>query len=240
MQQHKTLTKFSSINVLLRNLTAGYAQLKAKRIEIVSLFIVVVAMASYFNPQAAIDLWLSKDQQAQIHFNQGDYDKAALTFNDQRWAAYSHYLNGNFTQSAALYSQFNDMDALFAQANANAHSFQYLVAKQQYQDILQQGSQHKLNHSADNNLRQVEHIIANISADMKNENSNDSSKNQILNKNKKQRSELKKDPSNIKKRPSDKIWLEQIQKDPGVFLQKKFQQEYNRKIQIEVDKESEK
>jgi len=71
MQQHKTLTKFSSINVLLRNLTAGYAQLKAKRIEIVSLFIVVVAMASYFNPQAAIDLWLSKDQQAQIHFNQG-------------------------------------------------------------------------------------------------------------------------------------------------------------------------
>jgi len=239
IQQAKTLTKFITINVLMGKLSTGYAQLKAKRIQAVSLFIVVVAVASYLNPQGAIDLWLSKDQQAQIQFNQGDYDKAALTFSDQRWAAYSHYLNGNFKQAAALYSQFNDMDALFSQANANAHSFQYLIAKQQYQDILQHSSQDKLNSSADNNLRQVEHIIANISEDMKNDKSNDSSKNQIFNKNAKPKSELKKDLSNNQKRPSDKIWLEQIQKDPSIFLQKKFQQEYNQKIQIEIDKESE-
>lgn len=232
--------QFRIIGLLTGYLKVGYAQYKAKKTACLSVLMIAVVFITYLNPQAMLDLWLTKDQQGQIYYHQGQYNKAAATFNHQRWAAYTHYLNGDFKQAVALYGEFKDLDALYAKANANAHSFQYLRAQQQYQHILEQSPPPELTLLVKQNLQQVEHIIANISADMENDESNEPSKNQIFDKDGIQKKGLKKIPAAKKKKPADEVWLEQIQKDPRIFLEKKFQQEYNRDIETELDKESEK
>lgn len=74
------------------------------------------------NAQADIwqDLWKTKDQQGQEHFNSEQYQQAATEFKDPLWQGSAHYKAGDFEQALAAFQQESSADALFNQGNALA------------------------------------------------------------------------------------------------------------------------
>ena len=63
------------------------------------IFWAVVAPQSFFN------LWLTPDQQGQLWFQLGKYDRAARAFEDGRWRGVSHYAAQDFAAAAQYFSQ---------------------------------------------------------------------------------------------------------------------------------------
>jgi len=74
------------------------------------------------NAQADIwqDLWKTKDQQGQKHFNSEQYQQAAEEFKNPLWQGSAHYKAGDFEQALAAFQQESSADALFNQGNALA------------------------------------------------------------------------------------------------------------------------
>ena len=74
------------------------------------------------NAQADIwqDLWKTKDQQGQEHFNSEQYQQAAQEFKNPLWQGSAHYKAGDYEQALAAFQQEDSADALFNQGNALA------------------------------------------------------------------------------------------------------------------------
>lgn len=74
------------------------------------------------NAQADIwqDLWKTKDQQGQEHFNSEQYQQAAAEFKNPLWQGSAHYKAGDFEQALTAFQQASSADALFNQGNALA------------------------------------------------------------------------------------------------------------------------
>jgi len=84
------------------------------------------------------DLWLSQNQQGRWHFQQGRYLQAAEHFQDLHWKATAYYRAEEFLLAAEYYSRINGPQARFNQANALAHSDNYLPAVALYDELLRQ------------------------------------------------------------------------------------------------------
>ena len=67
-------------------------------------------------PQSFLNLWLTPDQQGQLWFHLGKYDRAARAFEDSRWRGMSYYAAQDFAAAAQYFSQYTDQDSLLAQA----------------------------------------------------------------------------------------------------------------------------
>jgi len=190
---------------------------QAYKLRLIGLSIVVLALSAYFNPQAFLNLWLTRDQQGVLLLEQGNPNKAALTFRDKDWVAFSFYADGNFEQAASLFAQFEGIEAQFSQANALAHAGQYFQAMAIYQAILSVEPNHK---RAGDNLTLMNKLIKKMKKTPgKKELSNEIMKNQQVN-------EIKNEPTADKRIQSSQLWLEQVQQNPSKFLRKKFQQEH--------------
>ncbi|TRX54939.1 tetratricopeptide repeat protein [Thalassomonas sp. M1454] len=196
------------------------AFLSAKKKHLVIAIIAVLALSIYLKPQSFINLWLTRDQQGQIYFERGDYEKAALTFADTKWVAYSYYLQGDFKQAAAIYSRFDDLNSNFAKANADAHSGKYLLAIDEFEQVLKQQPDHK---GAAFNKDMLEKLMATMVKKPGKKAVDDEGEISF----RKQEMDAKdiKDKAE-KKSLSDEMWLENVQKNPEKFLRKKFQLEY--------------
>ena len=72
------------------------------------------------NAQAGIwqDLWKTKDQQGQEHFNSEQYQQAAQEFKTPLWQGSAHYKAGDYEQALAAFQKEDSADALFNQGNA--------------------------------------------------------------------------------------------------------------------------
>jgi tetratricopeptide (TPR) repeat protein len=184
-------------------------------------FLVIISLSIYANPQAFINLWLTRDQQAIVALKQGDTAKAAITFADKNWIAYSFYADGNFEQAAvlykALYKKMKGTDAQFSLANAMAHMGQYTEAGKGYQSILKDKPHHV---EAQANLTLINELIEK----MKNAPRKKSKSEEVAGKPK--ISDDKSKPKERKAHVSSELWIKQIQQNPSKFLRKKFQQEY--------------
>lgn len=190
---------------------------KAHKLLSSLVFVALLSLAIYANPQAFINLWLSRDQQAMITLNQGNAAKAALTFSDKQWIAYSYYADGDFEQSANLYAQVEGVDAKFSQANALAHAGQFQLASSLYKEVLAIEAKHS---EATSNLKLMGELIKKIKKSKgKKEFSNEIAKNQKFTKTDKK---AKKADQIL----SSDLWLQRVQHNPSKFLRKKFQQEY--------------
>tara|TARA_R110000737_G_scaffold36970_1_gene56756 strand:- start:2105 stop:3976 length:1872 start_codon:yes stop_codon:yes gene_type:complete len=66
------------------------------------------------------DLWKTKDQQGQEHFNSEQYQQAAEQFKSPLWQGSAHYKAGDYEQALSAFQQENTADALFNQGNALA------------------------------------------------------------------------------------------------------------------------
>lgn len=83
------------------------------------------------------DLWLTKDQQAQRAFSQGEYSKAATQFADPAWQSAAQYKAGDFAKAAATLKDVQDADGFYNQGNALAQSGKLADAIKAYQQALQ-------------------------------------------------------------------------------------------------------
>ena len=205
------------VNLINNKLARLLALFKAHKLLSFVAFIALLSLAIYANPQAFINLWLSRDQQAMLTLKQGDAGKAALTFSDKHWIAYSYYADGDFEQSANLYAKFEGVDAQFSQANALAHAGQFQLASALYQQVLVIEPEHS---EAISNLKLMAKLIKKMKKSKgKKEFSNEIAKNQKLTK-------TDKKPQKADQPLSSELWLQRVQHNPSKFLRKKFQQEY--------------
>mgnify|MGYP005990374971 CR=1 FL=1 len=179
-----------------------------------------------------MDLWLTRDQQAKILFNFGMYRQAGITFSDPQWQAYSYYAAEDFDQAASIYSQFDDLQAKFFQANAMAHGRYYVKAREIYQAILTQNPDHQ---GAQKNLNIVQALITEINLTSKNQVSEQGESSKPLGDAPKTADGAeRKDMASVKiirltaeqilqDASLNELWLRQVQKNPARFLSYKFQ-----------------
>ncbi len=217
----------------LKPLMAKYQKYKTKGL----LLIVIAAIAfTIFKPQKMADIWLTRDQQGIILFKLGYFQDASNRFNNTRWQAFSLYGAEEFDNSAILYGQFNEVNALFAKANAIAHAQRYVKARDLYDAILIKYPEHE---GAAHNRAILHEIIENnnrMSESQKPE-EGDSPKDLDDDPQRGEGAEKKEAPKAQVKQLSaeellrdkslNEMWLRQVQKDPGRFLSQKFLMQLN-------------
>ncbi|MGZ9897731.1 vWA domain-containing protein [Shewanella gaetbuli] len=84
------------------------------------------------------DLWLTKDQQAQQAFNQGDYEQASQLFSSSNWQASAHYKNKDYQQALTLFEQDNSPEGVYNQANSLLQLGKLPDAIERYKQALSQ------------------------------------------------------------------------------------------------------
>lgn len=184
---------------------------------IITLIVILSAASIYDNPQGFLNLWLTRDQQGAMFLKQGSAERAAMTFEEKEWSAYSFYQAGNFEQALSLFKKQEGDDALFAQANASAHLGQIFKAKTIYQALLKTNSDHE---GAMANLKVIEEMIKTLKQGPKKV--VELTEYGKMDPNAKQVSA----PKEKIQIPTNQLWLKQVQQNPSKFLRKKFQQEH--------------
>ena len=215
---------------------------------LLSAVVIVSCLFAYMKPQQFADFWLTPDQQGQVLFNLGHYQRASNTFQNTQWQAYSSYGGEQFKNAVTLYGQFNDVESQIAKANALAHGREYLKARNLYQQILMVDPQ---NTAASTNIIIVQAIIDEVNrlsasqapedgeaikelgdepqtgdgADQKEAPTEAAEIEQLS------AEQLLLDPS------LNEMWLRQVQKNPANFLSQKFymQQEMKHKKATEIE-----
>ncbi|MBA6416484.1 tetratricopeptide repeat protein [Colwellia sp. 6M3] len=84
------------------------------------------------------DLFKTKDQQGQAHFNSEQYQQAAEEFKNPLWQGSAHYKAGNYEQALSAFQQENTADALYNQGNTLAKLQKIDEAIAAYDKALQQ------------------------------------------------------------------------------------------------------
>jgi len=83
------------------------------------------------------DLWLTKDQQAQMQLEDGHADDAAALFENPEWQAVAQYEAGAFSESAARFSEQGDTRSLYNLGNALARQTEFESAIDAYEEVLE-------------------------------------------------------------------------------------------------------
>jgi Ca-activated chloride channel family protein len=91
-------------------------------------------------PVTAVDwfanLWLTGNQQGRLLMQLGRYPEAATRFINPMWKGMAYYYNEEFMLAAEYFSRSDSNDALFNEANARAHSRDYVRAVNRYDRLL--------------------------------------------------------------------------------------------------------
>ena len=82
------------------------------------------------------DLWVTKDQQAKIMMDQGQFKQANDTFLRADWRATAAYRAKDYTQAAMLYQSIPNQEAHYNKGNALAHIGKYSDAIEAYNKAL--------------------------------------------------------------------------------------------------------
>jgi len=134
------------------------------------------------------DLWQTKNQQAQRHFNAAQYSQAANAFSDKEWQGSAHYKAGNYADALKAFEHNNDAQGLYNQGNALAQMQQYDEAIERYKKALAQDPNFA---DAKSNLAKVEQAKKQQKQQQKQQNGDNSQQND----NEKSEDEKNDDPS---------------------------------------------
>ena len=83
-------------------------------------FFILLAPSKPVHADYWSDLWKTKDQQGQVHFNKNEFKEAADKFKDPRWQGSAHYQAGNYEAALDSFKQGNDAESFYNQGNALA------------------------------------------------------------------------------------------------------------------------
>jgi len=216
-------------------------QLKQRLGYVVIGLLLIIGASIWIWPQQFSDLWLTRDQQGQLWFYSGDYQRAALTFNDTRWRAYSLYGGEEFDNATLLFGQFDSPKESLAKSNSMAHARRYVKARNGYASLIDDP---EVGLAAQKNLKLVQQIIDdnNRLSDSQQAQENESFKDLDDKPQTGDGSEKKvtvlsdQEKFNAKQLLQDKqlnqLWLRGVQKDPARFLSRKFHyQNFQQQVQ---------
>ncbi len=105
------------------------------------------------------DLWLTGDQQGRLLLQAGDYRAAAARFEEPMWKGLAYYYAEDFMLAAEYFSRSDSDDALFDEANARAHSRDYVRAVNRYDRLLARNPDYP---GARQNRQRVQELIDEI------------------------------------------------------------------------------
>jgi len=88
------------------------------------------------------DLWQTKSQQAQTAFNAGDFDKAAILFEEKQWQATSQFKNGDFGDAATNFDPNASITSLYNHATSLAKSQDLQGSLDAYNQLLEKQPEH--------------------------------------------------------------------------------------------------
>lgn len=115
------------------------------------------------------DLWLTKDQQGQILYNDGEFKQAAEVFESSKWKAISYFKAGNYLLAQEYFLRSDDLYSRFGAATALAHQREYVAARKAFKGILEQNPDYP---GAHENLELMEAIIAQINMQSESQSNN--------------------------------------------------------------------
>lgn len=113
------------------------------------------------DPNAAPETWIDKvfknnDQRGKIAFDNNDFDKAELLFDDPSWRATTAYKRGDYAQAAELYAGLDGAENKYNLGNALAKQGMLEQALSAYEQVLQVEPDHQ---NALQNKRIVESML---------------------------------------------------------------------------------
>ncbi len=88
-------------------------------------------------------VFFNADQEGEILYSSGQYQKAALKFKDEKWQASSYYKAGDYKKAASLFAKYQDTESLYNKANALAKAGQINEAIQNYETVLKKDPKHE-------------------------------------------------------------------------------------------------
>ncbi|MCL1048762.1 hypothetical protein L2755_03810 [Shewanella abyssi] len=185
-----------------------------------------------------LDWFFSADQQGQYYYDRGDYQAAALRFEDPSWKARAYYQAKEYSKAARLYRQQGDLQSLFNLAMTYTRGRNYSKAKRLYQLLLEIDPDFP---GARKNLQIVTQLIEDIKQlgeSQQEENppesiNPDDMTDMNLGADKPQVGKIQVELQQLSVEEllnSDtkkEQWLRDISKDPQQFLAAKFQAQYN-------------
>ncbi|TQV71550.1 VWA domain-containing protein [Aliikangiella marina] len=89
------------------------------------------------------DLWLTKNQQAESAYKNGEYDKAAQLFEDSEWKATAQYKNGAFADAATHFDPKLSERSLYNHATSLAKGNNLQEALDAYNSLLEKNPEHE-------------------------------------------------------------------------------------------------
>jgi len=179
------------------------------------------------------DLWMTADQQGRYYMGKGDYQAAALRFEDINWRGIAYYRDENFKAAAEMFSRVQTVEGFFNLGNALAHGRDYVRALKAYDQALELDPSYA---PAIKNRAFIQDIVDQINQMSASQQQEESEASQELGEDDAQMAEG--DEREQFDRPQqqtfsaeqlleseemNEIWMRQVQKDPARFLRVKFQ-----------------
>lgn len=230
-----------------------------------SLFLVsgLLMAGTTFSPKAAAvewqDLWLTKDQQANQAYQQGNFEQAAKLYQDPNWRATSQFRNGDFGEAAQSFDPKVSEQSLYNHATSLAKANQLQESLDAYNQLLEKSPQHE---DALHNKQIVEDLLKQQQEQQSEQDSNEENQQnqeqdseqqdsqqqdqkeseqeqsqqqdseQQEQEQQQQQQEVEVTEDERDKSEKDQAlehWLEKIPDDPGGLLRRKMYREYQRR-----------
>jgi len=167
-----------------------------------------------------MDLWLTHNQQGRYYFERGEYQKAAVRFEDPLWRGLALARAGDDEDALNAFALSDSAEGWYNQGNALAHLGKYPEAAQAYQQAL--ARRHPWT-EAEENLAVVEALIPKAKGKKKEQTEEapevppDQVKFDEKGKQGKKTQVQKLDPKKMAE-----IWMRNIQTTPADFLRRRF------------------
>ncbi|MGF1824720.1 VWA domain-containing protein [Vibrio splendidus] len=159
-----------------------------------------------------VDIWLTKDQQGALYYQDQEYQQAAQIFENEYWKATAYYQAGEYEVAQQFYMRSDTLQGQLGAAASLANQKEFVAARSLYREILEQ---YPDNQEALHNLKVVEDVIAYIDSFTKEQSK--SNERQVSRKNgdKPERSDGVKQQVEQDQVIQEVLSAEQILSDPG-------------------------
>lgn len=203
------------------------------------------------------DLWLTKNQQAEKAFEEGEYETAANLYENQEWKAAAHYKNGAYSEAASAFDPIESERSLYNHATSLAKANHLQEALDSYNQLLENNPDHQ---DAAFNKKIIEDLLKQQEQQQQqNEQNSDQENQEQQSQDQQQQDQQQSDQESEQQQQQDQQqmsqeeseqqemevsedqrdksekdqalehWLQKIPDDPGGLLRRKMYREYQRR-----------